>query len=58
MSGKWTEPKNLSKLLGIETPASQPIISPDMKYLFYYYNENIYWVSAEKINEMKTVNNN
>ena len=55
-ANQWSEPKNLSKAMGIETAASQPIISPDGKYLFYYYNENIYWISTEKINEIKTEN--
>jgi hypothetical protein len=44
--GTWSEPSHLEEIStpGFNMTAS---LSPDGKYLFYYANHDIYWVSAE-----------
>jgi Tol biopolymer transport system component len=44
--GTWSEPAHLMEIstAGANMTAS---LSPDGKYLFYYANHDIYWVSAE-----------
>jgi ankyrin repeat protein len=58
--GAWTKPINLGSGVNSNFNETCPSITPDGKYLFFSrYDEegglpNIYWVSAEIINELKT----
>jgi len=49
----WTKPINLLEKLGAARGGSQPIVSPDGKYLFYYSGKRFYWVDAKIIKELK-----
>ena len=46
--GSWSAPKSLARQ-DIPTAASITSISPDGKYLFYTYKNDLYWVSTEVI---------
>ena len=56
-SGTWTEPRQMGP--GINSPALDycPYVSPDGKYLFFTSrrsgNEEIYWVNAEIIEQLR-----
>ncbi len=52
MDGSWSAPKSLSRQ-GIPAAASIATISPDGKYLLYTYENDLYWVSAEVIANLK-----
>ena len=57
--GTWTEAYSLGKTINTSTGERFPAVSPDGKYLFFTRwvargNEDIMWVSAEIINEIKT----
>jgi hypothetical protein len=56
INGDWTPPINLNEEMNIETASSQPIVSPDGKYLFYYVNEDkhLHWVSTRRIKELQS----
>lgn len=60
--GTWTEPINLGDAVNSTFGETCPIITKDGKYIFFSrYNEdgglsNIYWVSAEVINNVRPVN--
>ena len=49
----WTEPFNLLEKLGAPRGGSQPVVSPDGKYLFYYSGGKFYWVDARIIADHK-----
>lgn len=61
--GSWTKPINLENAVNSNFGETCPSITPDGKYLFFSrYNDegkgkfsNIYWVSAEVINRLTTV---
>ncbi|MBO0331837.1 PD40 domain-containing protein [[Muricauda] lutisoli] len=61
-NGTWSKPINLGNAVNSDFNETCPSISPDGKYLFFSrYNENgdlsnIYWVSAEVIQELKPTN--
>jgi len=46
--GTWSTPQSLA-VQGIPAAASIASISPDGKYLFYTYQNDLYWVSTEMI---------
>ncbi len=50
--GSWGDPIDLTTK-GFPKAAGGPYISPDGKYLFYYFNGDIYWVSTNFINELR-----
>jgi len=50
---KWTDPINLSRVIGFTEDSRDPYISPDRKFLFFSSGENIYWLSAQIISELK-----
>jgi len=58
--GAWTKPINLGSAVNSNFNETCPSITPDGKYIFFSrYDEegglpNIYWVSAEIINKIKT----
>ncbi len=39
--------------LNLGEGTSMPYVTPDMKYLFYKFNNDIYWVDALIIEELK-----
>lgn len=45
--GNWTLPKNM----GLE--GTLPSLSPDQKYLFFIKNEDVYWVDAQVIENLR-----
>lgn len=49
----WTEPINLLERLNTPRGGSQPVMSPDGRYLFYYAGGKFYWVDAKIIEELK-----
>jgi len=51
---RWTEPINLLERLNAPRGGSQPVVTPDGKYLFYYAKGKFYWVDAKIIEELKT----
>ena len=50
---RWTEPINLLEKLKAPRGGSQPIVTPDGKYLFYYSGGKFYWISAEIIEDLR-----
>jgi hypothetical protein len=58
--GTWTKPINLRSAVNSNFNETCPSIAPDGKYLFFSrYDEegglpNIYWVSAEVLNILKS----
>ena len=50
---RWTKPINLLKRLNTTKGGSQPVVTPDGKYLFYYALGKFYWVNAKIIKEFK-----
>lgn len=50
--GTWGEPIFLSDELGIPY-AGQAMVSPDGKYFFFCFSSDIYWMSADFIEELK-----
>jgi hypothetical protein len=51
-NGQWSQEKDLTSQ-GLPTEASVASITPDGKYLFYTYQGDLYWVSAEVITSLK-----
>lgn len=52
--GTWTESKNMGQPINSEHHELCPFVSKDGKYFFYTSNKDIYWVSADLINEIRT----
>ena len=50
---RWTEPVNLLEKLNAPRGGSQPIVTPDGRYLFYYSGGKFYWADARIINDLK-----
>ena len=48
----WTVPKCMTDYLGVK-PAGKPRVSYDGKYIFFVSNNDIYWVDAKIIEELK-----
>lgn len=49
----WSDAKNLGEKINAIGDTGFACISPDQKYLFFSLNNDIYWVSAEIIEELK-----
>jgi hypothetical protein len=49
----WTEPLNLLEKIDAPRGGSQPIVTPDGKYLFYYSGGKFYWMDAGIIEDLK-----
>lgn len=43
----WTEPLNLSRVMGFDRPCRFPCLTPDGKYIIFLSGDGFYWVSAE-----------
>jgi hypothetical protein len=50
----WTEPITLLERLNTPRGGSQPVVTPDGKYLFYYADGKFYWVDAKIIEDLKS----
>jgi len=50
----WTELINLLEKLNAPRGGSQPIVTPDGKYLFYYAGGKFYWIDAKIIETLKS----
>jgi hypothetical protein len=50
---QWTESINILEILNTTKGGSQPVVSPDGKYLFYYSGGHFYWVDAKIIDELR-----
>ena len=51
--GTWTESKNMGRLINSQNHELCPVVSKDGKYLFFTSNEDIYWVDAKIIDELR-----
>lgn len=52
-SGKWTQSKNMGETINSENHELCPFVTIDGQYLFYTSNSDIYWVSADIINNYR-----
>ena len=52
--GNWSEAFNLGDSINTKWNDICPALSPDGKYLFYMSKADIYWVSTEIINKLKS----
>jgi hypothetical protein len=50
---RWTEPVNLLERLSASRGGSQPIVTPDGSYLFYYAGGRFWWVNATIIERLR-----
>jgi len=53
LSGGWSDPVNICEVLGMERGGSEPMVSPDGRFLFFYADHSIYWVDAAVIEESR-----
>ncbi len=51
--GNWTSSINMGNKINTENHELCPFVSNDGKYLFYTSNQDIYWVSAKVIDDLK-----
>jgi len=52
-SDRWTDPVNLLEKVNASRGGSQPFVTPDGKYLFYYAGGKFYWMNAKIIEELR-----
>ena len=50
---RWTEPVNVLARINAPRGGSQPLVTPDGKYLFYYTGGKFYWMDAKVIEDLK-----
>ena len=50
---RWTGPVNLLGRIGAPRGGSQPLVTPDGKYVFYYADGKFYWMDAKIIDDLK-----
>lgn len=53
---RWTQPVNLLEKVNASRGGSQPSVTPDGKYLFYYAGGKFYWMNAKIIDDLKPKN--
>lgn len=53
MSGHWTEALKFDKTINVSFTENIANVSPDRKYLFFHRNNDIYWVDAKIIEDLK-----
>ncbi len=56
--GTWTLSKNMGRDINTENHELCPFVSKDGKYFFYTSNQDIYWVDAKIIDELKDKSSN
>lgn len=52
-SGKWTERINMGNKINTEQSEANATFSPDGKYIFFTRGDDIFWVSAKIIEELR-----
>lgn len=52
-AGGWSELKNIGPVVNTDKPESSPTFSPDGRSLFFTRETDIYWVSAQVIDELR-----
>jgi hypothetical protein len=52
--GSWSTPHNLGSRINTSASEGFPSLSYDGKYLFFDRNEDIYWVNAKIIEDLKS----
>ena len=50
---RWTEPINILERINAPRGGSQPLVTPDGKYLFFYAGGKFCWMDAKVINDLK-----
>jgi len=55
--GKWSQAINMGDKINTQQYEYCPFVTKDGKYLFFTSNQDIYWVSTEIIEEIKTTGN-
>jgi Tol biopolymer transport system component len=50
---RWTEPVNLSERLHVSRGGSQPVVTPDGRYIFVYGQGHFEWMEAKIIQELR-----
>lgn len=53
--GSWCDPLNMGPRVNTQAYDAIPYLTPDGQYLFFFRNNNIYWVSSVIIEELKTI---
>ncbi|WP_130736778.1 PD40 domain-containing protein [Flavobacterium sp. J27] len=51
--GNWSKAKNMGAIINTEGHELCPFVTKDGKYLFYTNNQDIYWVDATIISQIK-----
>ncbi|HSQ34946.1 MAG TPA: ankyrin repeat domain-containing protein [Candidatus Binatia bacterium] len=52
-NGVWTAPKNMGPAINSEHHENCPVLSPDGKFLFFTRNDDIFWLDATVIRNLK-----
>jgi len=52
-SGGWSELRNLGPAVNTDKPESSPTFSSDGQYIFFTRETDLYWVSAEVLDELR-----
>ncbi len=52
-TGRWTKLINMGNSINTEQAEANATFSPDGKYLFFTRGDDIYWVSAKIIEELR-----
>ena len=52
-NGNWSDPLNMGVIVNTEKYDAIPYLTCDRKYFFFFRNNNIYWVDASFIEELK-----
>ena len=55
-AGKWSDPVNMGAVVNTQDYEAIPYLSYDGKYLFFFRNKDIYWISARFIESLKSDN--
>ena len=56
-TGNWSKATNMGAVINTEGHELCPFVTKDGKYFFYTSNQDIYWVDASVIQELKKQNN-
>ncbi|MGB3586302.1 MAG: hypothetical protein WBA23_07180, partial [Tunicatimonas sp.] len=51
--GSWSQAKNMGSTINTKNYEFCPFVTKDGKYLFYSSNQDIYWVSADIIEQLR-----
>ena len=51
--GGWQAPRNLGKPVNSVGAELCPVVTPDGKYLFFFRNVDIFWVSTDVVERVR-----